>query len=205
MELDKIIDAAKEKELGSDVIAAIKALDNSGEIERLTKELDSEKGKAKGILEDKKRYKAERDEHKTALNKIETDKLPTEEQHAKALKDMQDKIDKSELDRKADADNFAKVRRDASVSDLTGSINWTKSTPADTRKLIVKNALSGIEDLSDKAKVAEVMKSLTESHAGFISADAASGTGADNNKDVKIQDEKTPTLASATADAWKQK
>ena len=131
---------AKLKEAGVDdgVITAVTALDNSAEVSRLESELKAEQGKAKGILEDKKRYKEERDALKVSLDKIETEKLPDEEKHAKALKELQEKLEKAEQEREEDAKKFAETQREARISDLTGSVKWAASTPQSTAKLIIK-------------------------------------------------------------------
>ena len=182
MELSDIIKAAEGKELDSGVIDAIKALDQSATVERLEKELTAEQGKSKGILEDKKRYKTERDAHKEALDKIENDKLPEEEKHLKAMKELQEKLDAEKAGREAQAADFAKAQRDAKLSDLTASVKWATGTPSDTGKLIIQNAMAGVEDLDDKAKVDEILNTVRESHKSFIAADAAGGTG--NKQDM---------------------
>ena len=205
MELKDIIKAAEEKELGADVIAGIKALDQSGEVERLGKELTAEQGKSAGILEDKKRYKAERDAHKAALDKIENDKLPDEEKHQKALDEMQKKLDVEKAEREKQAADYAKAQRDATVSDLTGSIKWADGTPQNTAKLIIQNALAGIDDLSDKTKVDEALKTVTESHKSMISAEAPGGSG-DKGGGGGGGGEKTDfTLGDSVAEAWPTK
>ena len=204
MELDKIIDALKDKDIDGAVITAIKALDNSGDVERLTAELKAEQGKASGILEDKKRYKTERDAHKSALDKIETDKLPDADKHQKQLDDMQKKIDDGEALRVQNDAKFAKTQRDNTELGITAKIKWGANVPQDTAALLVKNALAGVEDLSDDSKVSGVIKSLTESHASFISADAPSGSGGggDGGDGGGGSKETTHTLGSAVAGAW---
>lgn len=177
MELDKIIEAAKGKELGSDVIDAIKKLDRSGDVERLESELESERGKNAAILADKKKYKEERDALKATIDKIETDKLPEDEKRQKEIQDLQTKLEEAQKQRDADAAKFAQTQRENKLLELTGKINWSKETPASTRNLIIKNALAEIEDLSDESKVEDVLKSVTESHKSFIVADAAGGSG----------------------------
>ena len=177
MEIEEIIKALEGKEIGADVVSAVKGLDQSGEVERLKQAVTDAEGKASGILADKKRYKEERDAHKTALDKIETDKLPTEEQHAKAMKELQDQLEQSQADRAADAEKTAKTERDSAITDLTGSIQWGKNMPRDSAKLLVKNALTGVDDLSDKTKVGDALKALTDAHKPFIDAEVPAGTG----------------------------
>ena len=177
MELKDI--KAKLTEAGVDeaVITAVVGLDNSAEVERLKGEIVAEQGKSGGILEDKKRYKAERDAHKASLDKIETDKLPDEEKHAKALEAMQAKLDKQQADGDKREADYAKAQRDSTVSDLTGGIKWSEGTPQSTARLVVKDALAGIDDLSDKTAVDAALKTVAESHKSMISAEAPAGSG----------------------------
>jgi len=202
MEIEEIIKAVEGKDIGSDVIAAIKGLDQSGEVERLKKELGDEQGKSKGILADKKRYKEERDAHKAAIDKIENDKLPTEEQHAKAMQELQDKLTQSETDRKADADKTALATREAKLAKLTGSVKWANGVPQESASLIVKSAMANIDDLGDESKVGEALKTLTESHKSLIEAKAPAGSGGNPGGGGGGGGEETHTLGSAVESAW---
>lgn len=200
---------AKLKEAGVDdgVITAVTALDNSAEVSRLESELKAEQGKAKGILEDKKRYKDERDALKVSLDKIETEKLPDEEKHAKALKELQEKLEKAEQEREADAKKFAETQREARISDLTGSVKWAASTPQSTAKLIIKTALAELDDLSDESKVESILTSVKESHKSFIAADAPSGSGGHSGGDGGEggSDDKEPSIAENQKALWGDK
>ena len=203
MELTDIIKAAKEKELGADIIAGIEALDQSGEVERLKGELTAEQGKSGGILEDKKRYKAERDAHKAALDAIETDKLPAEEKHEKAMKELQAKLDKQQANSDKREADYAKAQRDSTVSDLTGSIKWSDGVPQGTAKLAVQAALAGIDDLSDKTKVDAALKAVTESHKSMIAAAAPAGSGDKPDGGGGGGGDKTKfTLKDSVDEAW---
>jgi len=202
MELKDIIKAAKEKELGADTIAGIEALDQSGEVERLKGELTAEQGKAGGILEDKKRYKAERDAHKATLDKIENDKLPDEEKHTKAIEEMQARLDTEKSEREKQAADYATAQRAATVSDLTGSIKWSEGVPQSTAKLAVQAALAGIDDLSDKTKVDAALKTVAESHKSMISAEAPAGSGDRGGGGGGGGEKTTFTLKDSVDEAW---
>ena len=206
MELEKIIESLESKEVGSDVINAVKALDQSGEVARLKGELDDLNGVKTGILADKKRYKSERDEARARLKKIEDEKLPENERYEKQIAEMQKQLEDERLEREQQKSDFAKQQREAKLADLTASVKWAQGTPHETAKLIVSNAMTGIEDLSDSSKVDEVLKSLTESHASFIEAKAPSGTGDKTGKVTeKPGDDNQYTLADSVNDAWKNK
>jgi hypothetical protein len=205
MELDKIIEAAEGKELGSDVIAAIKALDTSGDVSRLEGELKAEQAKSNSILEDKKRYKTERDAHKTALDQIETDKLPTEDQHKKALETMQAQLDEGKRLREEQQSGFDAKNRENTLLKINSGIDWDlKKCPAKTAQLLTNSAFTGIDDFTDD-KVSEVVKTLTESHPHFITASAPSGTGGQpsGGGGGGGSDNKSSSMKEIMADVWK--
>ena len=206
MKLEDIKSKLKEAGVDEAVISAVVSLDNSAEVERLKGDLTAEQGKSAGILEDKKRYKAERDAHKAALDKIETDKLPDEEKHKKAMKELQEKLDTEKAEREKQAADYAKAQRESTVSDLTGSIKWADGVPQSTAKIIIKNALAEIEDLSDKTKVDAVLKSVADSHKSLISAEAPAGSGGAGGGGGGGGGEKTNfTLGDSVAEAWPTK
>ena len=68
MELKDIIKALEGKEIDAATIKAIKSLDQSAEVESLKSDLESERGKSAGILADKKKAQAERDEQVKILS-----------------------------------------------------------------------------------------------------------------------------------------
>ena len=177
MKIEDIIKALKDADIAADIVSAVEGLDTSAEVTRLEGELEAEQGKSKGILEDKKRYKAERDTHKAALDKIETDKLPTEEQHAKAIKEMQDKLDAEKAERETVAANYAKEKRELRLSDIAATVNFANGVPNSTAKLIIKNAFDGMEDLSDESKVSDVLNGIKDTHKTLIAAEVPSGSG----------------------------
>lgn len=177
MEIGKIVEALKGKEVDDTIIDAIKALDTSAEVERLTKELEAEQGKGSGILADKKKYKERAEQAETKLKDIEDAKLPEADRQAKQLKEMQDKLDAAQAERESDKAEFARVQREAALSDLTASVKWAEGTPASTAKLIVKNAFNDVDDLTDKTKVDDVLKVVKENHKSFIAAESPGGTG----------------------------
>lgn len=177
MKLEEIIKLLKEAGVEAGVITAIKSLDNSAEVERLTKEVEAERGKSAGILEDKKKYKERAEKAEGEVKKIADEKLPEDERTQKEITELKDKLERQEAERKADADLFARTQREAKVAELTNSIKWAESTPFSTAKLIVSNALTDFDDLSDEAKIGDALKNVVESHKSFIAANAPSGTG----------------------------
>jgi hypothetical protein len=206
MELDKIIEAVKDKELGSDVIDAIKALDQTGTVERLTKELESEQGKSKGILDDKRKYKDRAETAENTLKEQADSKLPADELHKKQLQELEDKLaEGTRLREEQDATHKADARENATLK-INSGIRWdSKRMPATSSLLLTKNALAGIDDLSDASKVSEVVKSLTESHASFISANAPSGSGdkgVGGNGGASGSDNKPSSMKDIMADVW---
>lgn len=176
MELKDIIKAVEEKELGADVIGAIKALDKSAEVERLTKDLEAEQGKSASILEDKKKFKERAELSEKKLKEIETSKLPEEERHAKELQELNERLESERAEREKQAEEFARTQREAKLADITGSVHWASGTPHETAKLIVSNAFKDL-DLSDSSKVEEVLKSVKETHKSFIAAETPAGAG----------------------------
>ena len=203
MELDKIIEAAKGKELGSDVIDAIKALDTSGTVARLESELSAEQGKNKGILDDKHKFKTRAEAAEKTLQEQTDSKLPAEELHKKQLQEMEEKLAEGTRLREEQDKTFKAQTRDNALLKLGGAIKWAKTVPQGTRELLVKQAFTGTNDLSNESAVSEVVKSLTESHASFISADAPSGSG-DKGKGGGAGDSDAPsTIAGAVESAWK--
>lgn len=204
MTIDEIKAALKEKDVDGVVITAIDALDQSGELTRLKSELESEQGKNAGILADKKKFKERAETAEASLKKIEDDKLPADERHAKQLQDMQDKLDGEKAEREKQSADFKATQRDVALSDITGSIKWASGTPQDTAKLVIKNALSGVEDLSDKSKVDEILSSIKETHKTFIAADAPGGTGGKQMGGEKGSGtgDKPATMQELVDDAW---
>lgn len=181
MELDKIIEALKGKEVDQGVIDAVKGLDQSAEVERLKGELESEQGKGAGILADKKKFKERAEKAEGDLKAIADAKLPEDERHANALKELNDKIAAGETERANDKAEFAKVQREAKLSDITASVKWADGTPSGTAKLIISSAMTDI-DLADQTKVDEALKAVKESHKSFIAAEAPGGTGGKGNE-----------------------
>lgn len=182
MEIGKIKDALKEGGVEQSVIDAVLKLDQSAEVERLKGELEAEQGKGSGILADKKKYKERAEQAESKLKEIEDAKLPEAERQQKALQEMQEKLDAEKADREKQAADFAQAKREAALSDLTASVKWAEGTPTNTAKLIVKNAFDGVDDLTDKTKVDDVLKVVKESHKSFIAAEAPGGTGGKGGK-----------------------
>lgn len=208
MELSEIVNKLKESDIGAEIVSAVKALDKSAEIDRLNKEIESERGKASGILEDKKKYKERAEKAESEIKKIADSKLPEDERRQKELDELNEKLKQAEAERQADADKFAKTQRDAKVSELTNSIKWGSGTPFSTAKLIVSNALNEIDDLNDESKVSDTLQKIAESHKSFISADAPSGTGGKGNKEFGgdgVNESKEYSIADNQKAIWGNK
>ena len=201
MELKDIIKAVEEKELGADVISAIKALDNSAEVTRLKSELEAEQGKSAGILDDKKKYKERAETAELKLKDIEKAKLPEDERHKHELQELREKLDAEKAERENQAKEFAKTQREAQLADLTSSVKWADGTPHHTAKLIVSNAMMDV-DLSDKDKVADVLKQVKETHKSFIAAEAPAGAGAKGSSGGGGGNDKTSSIADNQKAIW---
>lgn len=201
MELDKIIEALTEKEVDSGVIDAIKALDQTEAIETLTKELEAEKGKHAGILEDKKKFKERAEKAEKGLKEIEDSKLTVEERTQNQIDELNRKLEEAEKAKVEQDNNFKAKERDASLADITSSIKWSSSIPHDTAKLIVKESFNDINDLGDKVLVERKIKELTESHKAFISADAPGGTGSKSGGQGGKEDAPA-TMKELMAEQW---
>lgn len=207
MEIGKIIEALKGKDVDGAIIDAVKTLDRTSDIERLTKELEAEQGKGSGILADKKKYKERAEQAESKLKEIEDAKLPEAERQQKQLQEMQEKLDAEKTEREKQAADFARVQREAVLSDLTASVKWAEGTPSTTAKLIVKSAFDGIEDLTDKSKIDEVLKVVRENHKSFITAESPGGTGgkggAGGNNGGGT--DKAPSIAENQKHIWGEK
>lgn len=204
MTAKEIIKALDGKEIDSGVIAAIKELDSSAEVTRLKSELEGEQGKNSGILADKKKFKDRADKAEASLKKIETEKLPEDERHKRELEDMQTKLDSEKASREEQDANFKTQKREAAISDLTGSIKWADGIPTDTAKLVIKNALRDIDDLSDQSKVDAILTAVKDTHKSFIAAEAPGGTGGKpGGGDGGGNDGDAPaTMQDLVDDAW---
>jgi len=201
MKLTDILTVLKEKELDADVIEAVEALDTSAEVERLTSELDAEKGKHAGILSDKKKYKERAETAERKVSEAERAKLPEAERIEQETQELKNQLAAEREQREADKAEFATTQRQARLSDITGAIQWTAGTPHETAKLIVTQALSGVEDLSDQEKVDEVLSTVRDSHKSFIAAEAPGGTGGKGG--AGGDDDNENTGASSIADNQK--
>lgn len=203
MKLTDILAKLKEADVDQATLDAISALDNSAELE-------AEKGKNAGILADKKKYQdrakeAEKraEDAEATLKKIEDDKLPEAERFAKEKQALEDKLAAEKAEREADKAKFAQVQREAAESDIAGSIHWTEGTPQGTAKMIIKNALAEVEDLSDKEAVDKVLNSVKDTHKSFIAAEAPAGTGDKGGTGGKIIDgDESSTIAGNQEAVW---
>ena len=176
MELNKIIKALEEKEIGSDVISAIKDLDQSEQVSKLTKDLEAEKGKHAGILEDKKKFKERAETAEKSLKEHEDSQLSVEERTQNQIDELNKKLADAEEAKVKQENDFKAAQRETALADITSSVKWSASIPHDTAKLIVREAFNGIENL-EKTVVEGKIKELTETHKAFISAEAPGGTG----------------------------
>ena len=206
MELNQIIEKLEESDVGAAVVDAVKALDNSGEIERLKGELEAEQGKNAGILSDKKKYKERAEKAEAEIKKIADSKLPEEERHAKELKELTEKLEAEKAEREKQQAEFAETQRNAKLLDITGSVKWADGIPHDTAKLVISNAMKDV-DLSDKAKVDEVLTTVKETHKSFIAAEAPGGTGGKGGGSGGGRDnsDKPASMKDIVAEAWEKK
>ena len=204
MELKDIIAKLEEKEIDSGIVDAVKNLDQTAEVERLKGELESEQGKTAGILADKKKFKERAEEAEKKIAEAEKAKLPEDERHKQELQELKDKLDAEKAEREKQAEEFAQTQRTAKLADITGSVKWASSTPHDTAKLIIKNALADVDDLSDQSKVDEILNAVKESHKSFIAADAASGSGGKGGGGAPPSD-KSPSIADNQKAIWGDK
>lgn len=184
MDKKQIIEALKKADVDGAIISAVESLDNSAEVERLKSELESEQGKAAAILADKKKYKERAEKAESEIKKVEDSKLPEEERHAKQLKEIQEQLEAERAEREKDKSEYARVQRDAKLTELASSVKWADGTPQSTAKLIISNAMTDI-DLSDETKVSDIIKSVKETHKSFIAAEAPGGTGGRGNEGPK--------------------
>ena len=205
MELDKIIEALKEKEVDSSVVDAIKALDQTDAISKLTKDLEAEKGKNAGILEDKKKFKERADAAEKTLKEQEDSKLSVEERVKNQIDELNKKLVEAEEAKVKQEADFKAAQRETALADITSSIKWSSSIPHDTAKLIVRNAFDGVDEL-EQSVVDGKIKELTETHKSFISAEAPAGTGGKSGGGGGGgKDEAVLSHKEIQSDIWKDK
>jgi len=176
MELEKIIEALSEKEVGAEIIEAIKGLADTSAVDTLKRELEAERGKVAGVLEDKKKFKERAEEAEKQLKKIADSKLSDSELAERKLAELEEKLQQSEAERQKEHEAFEAKQREARLSDITGSIRWADGVPRDTAKLIVSRAFNDA-DLDDKSKVETIIKEITQTHKSFITAETPAGGG----------------------------
>lgn len=203
--LSEILIELKAKDIDADIISAVEALDQSSEISKLTGDLEAERGKNAGILSDKKKYKERAEASELKLKEIETSKLPEDERREKEMLELKEKLVGEQKQREVDKAEFAKTQREAKLADLTGSIRWAEGTPHDTAKLIISKALSSVEDLTDSAKVEEVLSGVKDSHKSFIAAEAPSGAGGKGGSGGSGGGGEVPSIAANQAEVWGDK
>lgn len=204
MKLEDIIKTLKEKEVDSDVIDAIKGLDQSDELGKLTKELEAERGKNAGILEDKKKFKERAETAETTLKELQDKDLSVEEKTKKQMDELQQKLEAAEQARQKQENDFKAQQRESKLSDLTGSVKWSSSIPRDTAKLIVKNAFTDMDDLSDQKAIDSKLKEITEAHKAIIDSEAAGGTGSRAAASKGGSDDTPASMSSLMAEVWEK-
>jgi hypothetical protein len=204
MELDKIIEALTEKEIATEVIDAVKSLNGSDAVEKLTKDLEAERGKAAGIVEDKKKFKTRAEAAEKELKELQGSKLTVEERTQNQIDELNRRLEEADKAKIEQENQFRVKEREAALADIAGSIKWSESIPHDTAKLIISNGFSDIEDLGDKVLVERKVKELTESHKAFINAESPAGLG--SRSDGAPGDEgKAATMQDLMAEQWQDK
>ena len=205
MKLNEIIKALEEKEIEGDVITAIKDLDQGEQVSKLTKELEAEKGKHSGILEDKKKFKERAEQAEKSLKEQEDSKLSVEERTQNQIDELNQKLADAEDAKVKQENDFKAAQRETALADITSSVKWSASIPHDTARLIVREAFKGVDDLG-KENVAATVKELTETHKAFISAEAPGGTGGKSgSKGGPPGDDTVLSHKEIQSDIWKDK
>lgn len=207
MTIEEIEAKLKEAKVDDSVVEALKSFADNKEAEKLSKELEAERGKASAILSDKKKYKEKMEALEAKLSEVYKEKLPEEERIKAELQEWKEKFEMVEKERETERAGFTKAQRDAKIADLTSSIHWADGIPHDTAKLIINSALSGLDDLSEVDKVNEVLNSVKETHKSFISAEAPSGSGGkgkngDNNNGNDFGGAIASSIADNQAEIW---
>lgn len=205
MDAQKIIEALQGKEIDAEVLSAIKALDKSGDVEALKAELEAEKGKNKGILDDKHKFKERAESAEAKLKQIETEKLPEAERHKQELEEMKQQIESAKKEREDEKAALAKSQYENKLLELTGAIPWSKDFPKKSALAVVRDAMAGV-DHNDKSKLDEVTKQITESHKAFIVASAPTGSGSKGGDPGAGGggEKKSYTLGDSVESAWQK-
>lgn len=200
MDLNSILEALKEKGIDAVVMDAVKDLDQSAQIQKLTKDLEAERGKHAGILEDKRKFKERAETAEATLKDLQDKDLSAEERMNKQVAELQKKLDEAKAASEQQANEFRAQQRESALADITGQVRWVQNLPHDTAKLIIRNAFSGIEDLS-KENVDSKLKEVIESHKAFIAADAPGGTGGKPGAGAPPTD-KPVSMLDITSEIW---
>ena len=138
---------------------------------------EAAEGKANGILADKKKAQQRADELQAKLEEIEGKDLGEVEKLQRELERKDSRID--ELTKKATEieQNWQTDKRNGALSDLGSKFKWLDSVPEKTRKLIIENEFSDVDDLGNEVLVNDRLKAVSESYAGLLASDAPSGAG----------------------------
>jgi hypothetical protein len=206
MKLEEVKKILTDAEVDSAVIDAVIATDDTPEIDALKKDLDAEKGKTAGILDDKKKFKERAETAESKLKEIEDGKLSEDERTAKRIKELEEKLESEKADRVRQEQEIALKERDAQLSSIVASVKWADGVPTETAKLIVEKAFKDVEDLADADKVKAVTATMTEAHKSFITAGAPKGKGtkAESGEGGESDDEPA-TMKELVEEAWEGK
>lgn len=205
MTLDEIKKALSEKGVDASIVSAISALDNSSEVERLTSELTAERGKNAQIVADKNKYKQERDDARSSLESAKNENLSVDEKWQKQIDDAKSETQKLRDELESEKKHVAAEKREAEIAKLAGEIKPVNGVSAQTINLLVKNALTEIEDLSDADKVTEAINAIKDANKAIIAADVPEGSGNKHEHKAIGGDDKPATMKDLMADVWGDK
>lgn len=177
LKVDGVADA-----LGEDGVKLLEDFEPDGgsmeEIDKLKKELKEAKGKAAGILDEKKKAQAKADELATRIEALENKGLTDVEKIQRELE--REKVARETAERKLGevTKEFETTRRGYSLKTIGSQISWLDSVPAYLRDLAIEKAFAEIQDLADEKAINETLEAFKETHKELIQASsAASGTG----------------------------
>lgn len=201
MELKDILEKLKGKEVDSAVIDAVKALDQSSEIEKLSGELTAEKGKNAGILEDKRKFKERAETAEGELKKIGDSKLTDEERTKKLADETNEKL--AELQAKLDQkdQDYIAEKRELGIAGIAAKLKTVGGVDPSIVNMMLKAQLKDI-DLTDESKVAEITSKLKETNKALFAADVPKGSDSHHEQYKGGDGDKTATTEGAVSSAW---
>lgn len=177
MNIEEIEKALKEAGVDAGVITAVKGLDNSAEVERLTGELKAEQGKSAKFLTDKKELKEKLAEAEKEREEIKNSSLTGDEKRQKEIEEARKAVEelKKQIEDKDKA--VAAEKREAEILKLASGLKGADGVAASTLNTLVKTQLADVEDLSDSDAVTAKINDLMENNKGLFAADTTAGTG----------------------------